>query len=176
MHALLLLLLVQDTRHVVEPTIPKSCVVLTSQRDAIDDDKPDTARIQVALDKCQSGQAVELSGKIFLAGPLQLRAGVTLLVDKGAALYGSRNPRDYDLSPGSCGIVDAGAQAFGAEPAEHHRVDGADSDSPRVRNPEGDRSPGCGRSSAEGCGAASGGGDVLPADAACVACLSDEVA
>jgi polygalacturonase len=106
MQALLLLMLVQDTRHVVEPAIPKSCIVLTSQRDAIDDDKPDTARIQAALDKCQSGQAVELSGKIFLAGPLQLRAGVTLLVDKGAVLYGSRNPRDYDLSVGSCGIVD----------------------------------------------------------------------
>jgi polygalacturonase len=48
---------------------------------------------------------VELSGKVFLAGPLQLRAGVTLLLDRGATLYGSRNPRDYDLSPGSCGIV-----------------------------------------------------------------------
>jgi polygalacturonase len=49
---------------------------------------------------------VELAGKVFLAGPLQLRAGVTLLVDKGTTLYGSRNPRNYDLSPGSCGTVD----------------------------------------------------------------------
>jgi polygalacturonase len=33
---------------------------------------------------------------------------VTLMVDRGATLYGSRNPRDCDISPGSCGIVDKG--------------------------------------------------------------------
>jgi polygalacturonase len=105
-HTLLLLLLVQDTRQVTEPGIPKSCTVLKAQLASIEEDKADTARIQDALDKCPAGQAVELTGKVFLAGPLQLRAGVTLLVDAGATLYGSRNPRDYDLSPGSCGIVD----------------------------------------------------------------------
>ena len=106
MHILFLLLLIQDTRHVTEPAIPKSCTVLTARLSSIDEDKPDTTRIQGALDKCPAGQAVELTGKVFLAGPLQLRAGVTLLVDAGTILYGSRNPRDYDLSPGSCGIVD----------------------------------------------------------------------
>jgi polygalacturonase len=100
------LLLAQDTRHVVEPVIPKSCTVLTAQRSSIDEDKPDTARIQDALDKCPAGQAVELTGNVFLAGPLQLRAGVTLLVDRGTTLYGSRNPRDYDIAPEGCGIVD----------------------------------------------------------------------
>jgi polygalacturonase len=103
---LLALLLVQDTRQVTEPVIPESCTVLAARLSNIEDDKPDTARIQEALDKCPAGQAVELTGKVFLAGPLKLRAGVTLLVDAGATLYGSRNPRDYDLSPGSCGIVD----------------------------------------------------------------------
>jgi polygalacturonase len=34
---------------------------------------------------------------------------VTLLVDGGAALCASRNPRDYDLAPGGCGIVTTGA-------------------------------------------------------------------
>jgi polygalacturonase len=106
MHVLLLLLLVQDTRQVSEPVIPKSYTVLRARLTTIEEDKPDTARIQEALDKCSKGQAVELTGKVFLAGPLQLRAGVTLLVDAGTTLYGSRNPRDYDLSPGSCGIVD----------------------------------------------------------------------
>jgi polygalacturonase len=106
MHALLLLLLVQDTRQVSEPVIPKSCVTLKASSASIEEDKPDTARIQNALDKCPAGQAVELTGKVFLAGPLQLRAGVTLLVGAGTTLYGSRNPRDYDLSPGSCGVVD----------------------------------------------------------------------
>jgi polygalacturonase len=31
---------------------------------------------------------------------------VTLRIDAGAILFGSRNPRDYDVRPGSCGIVD----------------------------------------------------------------------
>jgi polygalacturonase len=105
-HVLLFLLLIQDTRQVTEPVIPKSCTVLTAERSSIDEDKPDTARIQGALDKCPKGQAVELTGRVFLAGPLQLRLGVTLLVDRGTTLYGSRNPRDYDISAGSCGIVD----------------------------------------------------------------------
>jgi polygalacturonase len=103
---LLALQFMQDLRKVSEPVIPQSCTVLTAARPSIDEDKPDTARIQEALDKCPAGQAVELSGKIFLAGPLQLRAGVTLLLDRGTTLYASRNPRDYDLTPGSCGIVD----------------------------------------------------------------------
>jgi polygalacturonase len=115
MHFLFALLLVQDTRQVTEPVIPKTCTVLTALRSSIDEDQADTARIQEAFDKCSAGQAVELSGKVFLAGPLQLRAGVTLLVDWGTTLYGSRNPRDYDISPGSCGIVDKrghGCKAF----------------------------------------------------------------
>jgi polygalacturonase len=102
----LALVLVQDARQVVEPVIPKTCTVLTALRSNIEEDKPDTARIQEAFDQCPSGQAVKLMGKTFLAGPLQLRVGVTLLVDRGTTLYGSRNPRDYDLSAGSCGVVD----------------------------------------------------------------------
>ncbi len=105
MHLVLALILAQDMRQVSEPSIPKSWIVLKSGHSSIEEDKPDTARIQDALDRCQSGQAVELSGKVFLAGPFELRAGVTLLVDEGMTLYGSRNPRDYDLSPGSCGTV-----------------------------------------------------------------------
>jgi polygalacturonase len=106
MHTFLFLLLIQDTRQVTEPIIPKSCTVLPARLSTIEEDKPDTTRIQEALDKCQPGQAVELTGKVFLAGPLQLRAGVTLLVDSGTTLYGSKNPRDYDISSGSCGTVD----------------------------------------------------------------------
>jgi len=74
-----------------------------------DEEKPDTTRIQAALDHCTAGQAVELQSagamNAFLAGPVQLRAGVTLVVDGGVTLFGSRNPRDYDLTPGSCGTV-----------------------------------------------------------------------
>lgn len=106
----------QDTRRVTEPEIPPSCTVVTailnSRGSALaesDENRPDTNRIQQALDHCKPGQAVELKGggghDAFLSGPLQLRQGVALLVDKGIILFGSRNPRDYDLVPGLCGTV-----------------------------------------------------------------------
>jgi polygalacturonase len=58
-------LLAQDTRQVVEPTIPKSCTVLKPALSEVDETKPDTLRIQQAMDKCPEGQAVELSGPIL---------------------------------------------------------------------------------------------------------------
>lgn len=74
---------------------------------AVSEVAPDTARIQAALDRCDPRQAVLLKGNgkksVFLSAPLIIPRGVTLLLDKGTILYASRNPRDYDLSPGSCG-------------------------------------------------------------------------
>jgi polygalacturonase len=100
--------LAQDTRTIREPSIPPSCTVLTPSG-ALDENRPDTVRIQNAIDQCPPGRAVELKpsplGNTFLAGPLSLRRGVTLVVGSGAVLMGSRNPRDYDLKPGGCGIV-----------------------------------------------------------------------
>ena len=97
----------QDTRTVTEPKIPASCTVLLAGE--ADENKPDTQRIQQAMDRCRPGQAVELKANgarnAFFTGPLQLRQGVTLLVDGGAILFGSRNPRDYDLQPGVCGTI-----------------------------------------------------------------------
>jgi polygalacturonase len=97
----------QDTRRVTEPGIPASCTVLAPAE--ADENKPDTRRIQEAMDHCQTGQAVELKANgdrnAFFTGPLQLRRGVTLLIDGGTILYGSRNPRDYDLQPGVCGTI-----------------------------------------------------------------------
>src|SRR5947209_4985777 len=81
----------QDTRTVTEPVIPPVCIALTAGAD--------TESIQKALDGCPAGKAVELKGGAFYAGPLQLRAGVTLLVDHDATLFASSNPRDYDLKP-----------------------------------------------------------------------------
>jgi polygalacturonase len=93
--------------------IPPSCASLAARLpanlSAADENQPDTQRIQDALDHCAAGQAVELkataAARAFLSGPLQLRAGVTLLIDARAILFASRNPRDYDISPGSCGVV-----------------------------------------------------------------------
>ena len=69
----------------------------------------DTARLQQALDRCEKGHAVELAAdggnSAFLSGPILLRPGVTLLLDKGVTLYATRNPEYYAMTPGSCGVV-----------------------------------------------------------------------
>ncbi len=107
----------QDTRQVKEPAIPPVCATLparlTSQQFSLaasDEAKPDTVRIQEALDSCPQGRAVKLTPatghNAFLSAPLELRRGVTLLVDGGAILFASRNPRDYDVRPGVCGTID----------------------------------------------------------------------
>jgi len=106
----------QDTRQVSEPKYPPVCEALTARYDAprgvlsdAAERAPDTDRIQRAIDTCGAGKAVELkpSGarNIFLAGPLLLKPGVTLIVDARTAIFASRNPREYDVQPGSCGIV-----------------------------------------------------------------------
>jgi len=109
-------LFAQDTRTVIEPTIPAICKELKAQLHVnsgvlaeADESKLDTARVQGALDKCPKGQAVSLDvdGPMdaFLSGPLQLRQGVTLVVGKGVTLFASRDPKVFETAPGSCGIV-----------------------------------------------------------------------
>ncbi len=102
----------------IEPVIPKACATLKAQLSAsngsglaeADENKPDTLRIQNAIDACGAGHAVQLkaagNNNAFLSGPLQLRTGVVLRVDEGAILYASRDPRDYDINPGRCGVID----------------------------------------------------------------------
>jgi polygalacturonase len=122
----------QDTRVVTEPKVPPVCVKLEARLTATldanggklrDEDEPklDTARIQKALDGCPAGKAVELAGvfcakdveckigdrNAFLSGPLDLREGVTLLVDKGVTVFGSRDPTVFEMAragePALCG-------------------------------------------------------------------------
>jgi polygalacturonase len=117
----------QDTRTVTEPKIPVTCVKLeaklTAMSDALkesDEGKEDTAAIQAAIDgfaaTCQPGQAVELAAgskgaNAFLSGPIELKEGVTLLVDKGVTLFASRDPKDYDVTgPGTCGTIPSKGQ------------------------------------------------------------------
>lgn len=111
----------QDTRVVNEPVIPPSCVQLGASLQALgdriapaDEDKLDTARIQAALDGCKPGMAVELrpasGNNAFLTGPLEMRTGVTLLVDEGTTVYGSRDAAVYEVKgegamPGLCGTI-----------------------------------------------------------------------
>ncbi|WP_255462319.1 glycosyl hydrolase family 28 protein [Granulicella sp. WH15] len=110
----------QDTRQVAEPKIPASCVQLSaSLRTAggkiaeADERRLDTDRIQKALDACKPGMAVELKpvdgNNAFLTGPLELRSGVTLLIDEGVTLFASRDPKLFDAAakPGVCGTIPA---------------------------------------------------------------------
>ena len=107
----------QDRRTVLEPRVPAACTKLEAHLAApqglltdADERRMDTARIQEAIDHCGEGKAVELHGSrnqnVFLAAPFHLQPGVTLLIDANTVLYASRNPRDYDITPGSCGVVD----------------------------------------------------------------------
>ena len=106
----------QDSRTVAEPTLPPVCVSLDAQLRAngrslakTDEALLDTARIQQALDSCGKGHGVLLrihaTDNAFLSGPLELRDGVTLIVDKGATLFASRDAAVYEKTPGSCGVV-----------------------------------------------------------------------
>lgn len=106
----------QDTRTVTEPKIPSACVTLDADVVAnhgviavADEQKLSTARIQDALDHCTPGKGIVLRSRgkknVFLTGPLSLRDGVTLVIDKNTALVASRDPRLYDLTAGGCGIV-----------------------------------------------------------------------
>jgi polygalacturonase len=122
----------QDTRTVKEPMIPAACTKLEAKIVAgsdglkgADEAKADTARIQVGIDGCKAGMAVELAtgpngGNAFLSGPLELKEGVTLLVDKGVTLFASRRASDYDMTaqPGPGGVVSGGPGTCGTMPAK----------------------------------------------------------
>jgi polygalacturonase len=115
----------QDMRHVEEPHIPAACVVLHARLAAVHGILPaeaerdlDTDRIQQAMDHCTAGRAVVLqpdgAKQTFLSGPLTLRSGVTLVIDADASLAASRDPRLYDITPGSCGVL--GEHGQGCKP------------------------------------------------------------
>lgn len=110
------LLHAQDTRDVSEPKVPRVCISLSAHLKVENgrlpesaEEKLDTSRIQEAIDHCVAGRAVELRAdgghNAFLSGPLELKPSVTLLVGEGVVLFASRNPREYDVRPDSCGLV-----------------------------------------------------------------------
>jgi polygalacturonase len=105
----------QDTRTVLQPVIPPVCASVPARLDYQDDRLPeadeaklDTEHIQRAMDHCKRGYAVDLKAagghNALLTGPLVLRPGVTLVIDKGVHLLASKNPQNYDRRPGSCGL------------------------------------------------------------------------
>jgi len=101
---------------VIPPFCTKLDAHLTSINDetyntlsAADEGRLDTDRIQKAIDRCGKGKAVALQihggFNAFVSGPLELREGVALVVDKGATLFETLDPKVLEISPGSCGIV-----------------------------------------------------------------------
>ncbi len=93
-----------DRRQVQEPTYPQqSCTTLTPEPGN------NQQRIQQAIDRCPAGQAVKLTAangqNTFLSGPLSIRSGIWLWVDKGTMLAASANPADYDKGRGICGTL-----------------------------------------------------------------------
>ncbi len=107
----------QDTRTVTEPVIPTGCNLLAAQQ-AISGGEPvsetlsDTSRVQAALSAATATGCVELttggSNNAFLIGPITLPTNVTLVVDGGVTVFGSRNPADYQIATAgveTCGTV-----------------------------------------------------------------------
>ena len=108
-----------------EPTLPDDSLVCTkvpaTQKPvnglldaSVDADPsksaPDTKSIQTAIDNCQAGKTVKLIAgsngqSAFLTGPITLKSGVTLWIDTGITVFGSRNPADYDSGLGICGMA-----------------------------------------------------------------------
>lgn len=156
----------QDTRTVTEPKIPPVCTTLEAKLSSsdgtfsdADESKLDTERIQKAIDGCGAGKAVELQmeidpntasqkgargGKVwnaFLTGPLELHEGVTLLIDKGVTLYGSRDPKVYEFpdpnrkpdDPITCGTSRPRPTSFPAPTSQTPPSSGATSQTPRPR-------------------------------------------
>lgn len=108
-----------DTRAVAEPAVPGLCApALDARLQAgnrlfsadLEQNAPDTARIQAALDSCaaKGGRAAVLlragAGNAFLSGPLTIGSNVTLVIDAGVTLFASRKPSDYQVAgANACG-------------------------------------------------------------------------
>jgi len=104
-----------------EPTIPAACTALTASF-AVGSAPPseaslDTSRIQTALSSCASGQAVRLvasgANNGFITGPINVPAGVTLWVDAGVTLFGTRDPNVYGTSGALINVRGANAGIVG---------------------------------------------------------------
>jgi polygalacturonase len=117
-----------------QPTLPSSvCTTLSANQNVAangvaNESNASTSSIQSALNGCGSGKAVKLvtsgSNTAFLTGPITIPSGVTLWVDTGVTLYGTRDPNVYGSASAlitakgsSSGIVGGGViDGQGGEP------------------------------------------------------------
>jgi polygalacturonase len=106
-----------------EPKLPTSvCATLHATQNVAkdgvaDESAPDTSAIQSALSACAAGQAVKLvtsgANNAFLTGPIKVPSGVTLWVDAGVTLYGTRDPNVYGSASALIGVTGSGAGIVG---------------------------------------------------------------
>ena len=110
----------QDTRMVTEPKIPPACTYLISNKSTPNKDlSSDQLSIQTAIDQCPKGHAVHLSASnqntVFVSGPIKIKSGVSLAIDKDVTLFASTDPKVYDKGLKTCGTnytVGRGCKAF----------------------------------------------------------------
>lgn len=62
-----------------------------------DGQSKDTAALQTAIAACGPGEIVLVPEGIYLTAPLRLKSDMTLVLDEGAVLLGSRNKTDYPV-------------------------------------------------------------------------------
>jgi hypothetical protein len=118
----------QDTRKVLEPGFPPTCIVIaaplesTSEGPAVSESIAEqdalsyaaTTAIMNAISRCSRGAAIELSlgadalHNAFLIDPLSFPPGVSLIIDGGVTVYASRNPANYQIANSNnyvCGAI-----------------------------------------------------------------------
>ncbi len=112
-----------DSNMPPQPTLPTSlCATLTATKNVATNGVPsesnaDTSALQAALSACGSGKAVKLvtsgSNNAFLIGPITVPSGVTLWVDTGVTLYGTRDPNVYGSAGALIAVKGANAGIIG---------------------------------------------------------------
>ncbi len=111
-----------DTNLPAEPAIPPACSTLTASLTVASGGVPsesalDTSRIQAALNGCGTGKALKLAASgasnAFVTGPLSIPSGVSLWVDSGATLYGTRSLSVYGTATGLITVKGANSGIYG---------------------------------------------------------------
>ncbi|KYG97539.1 hypothetical protein SE91_02255 [Bradyrhizobium sp. DOA1] len=99
----------RDRRAVAEPVVPsRICARLAPSSESVTD------RLQDAMAHCPAGSAVYLAGGIFLSGPLEMKSGVMLWIERDATLIALAQPKAYDKGSGNCGRI--GGKGDGCRP------------------------------------------------------------
>jgi polygalacturonase len=112
-----------DTNLPAEPSLPSTvCATLQASFAAVAGTPPsetalDTNRIQTSLSTCASGQAVKLvasgANNGFITGPINVPSGITLWVDAGVTLFGTRDPAVYGNASALISVRGTGSAIVG---------------------------------------------------------------